>query len=127
MKQINIKQSIYRQILLSLISMTIVAILMLLIISVLSYIYKWQADKALVGITLTYIVTGFIGGWTFKRKAQEVDGAKKLIEGICLGSMFMFLLIGSSVVFTENSFGISGRFFMIWMLLVGSSCLGRIL
>lgn len=127
MKQINGKQAGYKQILVSIIVMTITALTMLLIVSILSYLYKWQADKALVGITLTYIVTGFVGGWTFKRKAQEVDEAKKLIEGICLGSMFMFLLIGNSIIFTENAFSISGRFFMIWMLLVGSACLGRIL
>ena len=127
MKQINGKQAVYKQILVSIIVMIIIALTMLLIISLLSYIYKWQADKALVGITLTYIVTGFIGGWTLRRKAPEIDGTKKLIEGICLGTTFMVLLIGSSLLFTENTFSISGRFFMIWMLLVGSACLGRIL
>lgn len=116
-----------RQIAVSLVTMGVVSLLMLLGLSVLSYIYKWQADKALVGITLTYIVAGFAGGKVIRRLSEELDMGKRLVEGILLGSAFMVLLILISLLATENSFGISGRFLMIWMLLVGSVCLGRIL
>ena len=118
---------IWKQIVIPIAIMILTALILLLLVSLLSYIYKWQADKALVGITITYIVAGFAGGIAKKKLSDETDITKRLIEGIVLGSLFMLLLIGSSILFTENSFAVSGRFVMIWMLLVGSSCLGRIL
>ena len=42
--------------------MAVVSMLMLIGVSMLAYIYKWYADKALLGITLTYIIAGFVGG-----------------------------------------------------------------
>lgn len=111
----------------SLLIMCVLAILMLLAVSVLAYIYKWQADKALAGITSTYILTGLIGGLVLKRMSEAKDIGKKLLEGILLGSGFMMLLVLVSMFVTDNSFEISGRFLMIWMLMNGSTGLGRIL
>ena len=97
-------------------------------VSILAYTYKWQADKALIGITITYIVTGFIGGVSQKilNKEQKNMG-KKMVDGIVLSSVFMGVLVLLSICVTENPMNISSRFLMIWVLLMGSSCLGRIL
>ena len=110
-----------------LIIMCIVSILMLLAVSLLAYLYKWQADKALIGITVTYILAGTAGGAGLKKSSVTKDIGKKLLEGILLGSIFMIFLIGLSFVITDNVFQISGRFLVIWMLIMGSASIGRIL
>lgn len=110
-----------------LIIMSLVSILMLLVVSLLAYLYKWQADKALIGITVTYILAGMAGGAGLKKSSVTKDIGKKLFEGILLGTIFMILLIVISFVITNNGFQISGRFLMIWMLIIGSASIGRIL
>ena len=107
--------------------MTVVSMLMLIGVSMLAYIYKWYADKALLGITLTYIIAGFVGGRVLKRLSEVKDMNKKLLESILLGVLEMALLVVLSLLVTENEFGISSRFLMIWILITGSASLGRIL
>lgn len=107
--------------------MTVVSMLMLIGVSMLAYIYKWYADKALLGITLTYIIAGFVGGRVLKRLSEVKDMNKKLLESILLGVLAMALLVLFSLLVTDNAFGISSRFLMIWMLITGSASLGRIL
>lgn len=107
--------------------MTVISMLMLIGVSMLAYIYKWYADKALIGITLTYIVAGFIGGKVLNRLSEVKDMNKKLLESILLSVLAMALLVLFSLLVTENEFGISSRFLMIWMLITGSASLGRIL
>lgn len=107
--------------------MSVVSILMLLAVSVLAYIYKWQADKALIGITGTYILAGLAGGLGLRRVSSIKDMSRKLLESILLGIIFMVLLIIFSLIMTDNAFQISGRFLLIWMLITGSASLGRIL
>ena len=111
----------------SLVIMCLVSILMLMVVSLLAYVYKWQADKALIGITVTYILAGFLGGFGLKRMSETKDMTKKLVEGILLGVFFMMLLLLFSIIFTDNEFEISSRLLLIWMLLTGSTSLGRIL
>lgn len=107
--------------------MAVVSMLMLISVSVLAYIYKWYADKALLGVTLTYIIAGFVGGRVLKRLSEVKDMNKKLLESIFLGVLAMALLVLFSLLVTDNAFGISSRFLMIWMLITGSASLGRIL
>lgn len=111
-----------------LVFMTLISIACLLIISAFAYIYKWQADKALIGITVTYIMAGFIGGFSKKiiEKEQKSIG-QKMLEGMLMASVFMGGLMVLSVFVAQNPLEISSRFLMIWMLLIGSTCLGRIL
>lgn len=115
-----------KNILVSIIVMGITAVIALLIVSALTYLLKWQADKAMIGIIVTYILAGFVGGQTQRRLSHEKNMYKKLFEGILLGTIFMMVLVLLSV-FVGNPFVISGRMLMIWMLLAGSACLGRIL
>ena len=113
--------------------MVVVAMICLLISSGFTYIYKWQADKAMVGITVTYILTGFVGGYVqrfFKNEARGRDVysiGQKMLDGICVGAIFLSFMILISVFVVQNPFVISSRFLMIGMLLIGSACLGRIL
>lgn len=125
--------------------MAVVSVISLLIVSVCSYNFKWYADRALIGITITYILAGLFGGFTLKRQEgkgwlwngqkigdesvgnKEKSMAKKMLEAILLGSIFMLLLMAVSTLVVQNPFEISSRMLMIWMLLAGSACLGRIL
>lgn len=113
--------------------MVLVSVVSLFIVSVFSYLYKWQADKALIGITVTYILAGYFGGLSLKLQNRKngVNGqrsmGKKMLEAIFLGTIFMLFLILLSVFVLQNPFLISGRMLMIWMILVGSACLGGIL
>ena len=118
----------FRNSIIAIIIMVIVSVLSLFVVSMLSYTYKWQADKALIGITLTYIMTGFIGGLLKKiiDKEQKKMG-RKMLEAMILSSIFMCGLIVLSVFVIQNPLEVSSRFLMIWMLLIGSTCLGRIL
>lgn len=119
----KIRNSIFTMIL-----MFLVSVICLMTISVLSYIYKWQADKALVGITITYIVAGFTGGAVQRILNKEKKGiGRKMLEGIMISSIFMGMLLLLSIFVVQNSFAISSRFLMIWMILIGSTCIGRIL
>lgn len=117
-----------RNLIITIIIMSIVSILCLLGVSAFSYTYKWKADKALMGITLTYILTGFAGGVVQKIINKEpMKMGRKMIEGILISSFFMGILLGVSVIVFQQPYQITSRFLMIWMLLVGSTCLGRIL
>lgn len=125
--------------------MAVVSVISLLIVSGCSYNFKWYADKALIGITITYIMAGFFGGFALKRQEgkgwlwngqkigddsvgnKEKSMAKKMLEAILLGSIFMLILLAVSTLVVQNPFEISSRMLMIWMLLAGSACLGRIL
>ncbi len=112
----------------TIIIMSIVSILSLIIVSMLSYTYKWQADKALIGITIVYILAGFVGGFSHKlMDRDEKSTGRKMLGGIVLSSVFMGGLVFASIFVVHNPFEITSRFLMIWMLLMGSACLGRIL
>jgi len=106
--------------------MSVCSIIMLLALSILAFIFKWKADTALVGITVIYIVAGFLGGCSRKRLSYEISISKKLFEGAVIGTMFMVFLIVVSFFIIENEIVFSSRLFMIWLLIVGSSARGRI-
>lgn len=117
-----------RNLIITIIIMSIVSIISLLAVSVLAYQYKWQADKALIGITVTYIITGLVGGLTQKMmNKEEKNMGRKMLGAILVSCIFMGILLFFSIVAIQQPFSISSRFLMIWMLLVGSTCLGRIL
>lgn len=126
----------------SILSMSLVSILSLMILSILTYIFKWQADTAMLGITGTYILAGFCGGlalkfahlWKGRKKEDGVQVQRetisigtKMVEAILTATLFMGILQLLSLIAGTGTFELSGRFLTIWMLLVGSACLGRIL
>ena len=108
--------------------MVVISIICLWCVSLLAYKYKWQADKALIGITLTYIVTGFVGGLSQKVVDKEAKSmGRKMMKGMLISSMFVIGLLLLSMYVIENPFEMTSRFMMIWMLLMGSTCLGSVL
>ncbi len=117
-----------RNYIITILIMAIVSLLCLVILSIFTYNYKWQADKALIGITYTYILTGLVGGLSQKILCKESKSmGRKMLEGMIFSSLFMGGLVVLSIFQAGNPFEISSRFLMIWMLLMGSTCLGRIL
>lgn len=112
----------------TLIIMTLISLISLLAVSTLTFIYKWQADKALIGITLTYILTGFCGGLFLKWKNKgQLSMGRKMLEAFFISAIFMAILVIVSISVLGNPFAVSSRFLIICMLLIGSTCLGRIL
>lgn len=117
-----------KKMLITLILMTIFSLACLVIVSTFTHTYKWQADKALIGITVTYILTGFVGGLIQKQQNKEEKSmGRKMLQAILLSIIFMTILIAASIFIMKIPFELSSRFLMIFMLLVGSTCLGRIL
>ena len=103
------------------------SIVLLLGLSVLTYIFKWKADIALVGITFCYIAVGFFGGKVKAIWSYEISVGRKIIDGLFIGTLYMLGLLAVSTFLIGNEFVVESRFFMIWMLIMGSATLGRIL
>jgi len=99
--------------------MIIAAIVSLLVVSVLTYLFKWQSDKAMAGIVITYILSGLAGGF-YLRNEGAMEIRKNVIEAVLLSTLFIFsLIIFSSLVF-KIPFGFSVRFLLIWLLVTCS-------
>ena len=97
--------------------MMIVTVMSLLVVSTLTYWFKWQADKALVGIIIVYIVAGFFGGFCLNSK-------RKMMGAIVLGTSYMFLLVVCAYMGFGILFEFSRRCFLIWLLIICSSFAG---
>lgn len=113
----------------AIIVMVAIASVALLMLGTLTYFYKWQADKAMIGIIVTYVLTGFFGGFTLSRLEKREYGRKKGIETLVLGTLFVLLLtLGSSFGF-QIPFSFSSRFVLIWLLVIcsifGGMCVKR--
>lgn len=108
--------------------MIIISLMVLMILTVLTYIYKWQAKQVLIGIYFTYILAGFVGGLIQRmQNKEEKHMSRKMIEAIGISIAFVFLLVVLSVSAGMIAFEFSSQFLLVWMLIAGSSCLGRIL
>lgn len=114
--------------------MSMVSIAMLFIVATLTYAFKWQANQAMIGIIVTYIFAGFFGGIILRylSKKEYSQGEKNIIkkkafEAVVLSNSFLLLLLAISVLGMQIPMGFSGRFFMIWLLLIGATFLGSIL
>lgn len=112
--------------------MLVTSVVTLLLVSTLAYVFKWQADKAMVGIIVTYILAGFAGGFGMRWREKKEDGKinsheikKNVIETLLLSSMFMLFLLVVSIMRFQNVFMFSRRFLMIWGLMASSAFLGR--
>ena len=101
--------------------------ILILALSILTYIWKWKADTALIGITFIYMLAGFLGGVCKKRISDEGAIGKKLLEGIVVGSLFAIILFVISVFGMKNAIIFDRRFFVVWMVIIGSCALGSIL
>ena len=114
--------------------MGIVAVISLFCLSLLTYYWKWTADKAEIGIILTYILAGFFGGrflkrcWKRKQEHTEISisHGQKIMDAVLLGTVFVVILVFLSMLSCRSDFTISTRLFIVWFLVMGSACLGRV-
>lgn len=117
-----------RRYVLGILLMGLVSMVSLLGVSVLTYWLKWQADKAMIGIIVTYILAGFSGGISLKLLNKEkMKLRRKGAEALIISNIFMIILLMISVIILKNPFEMSGRVLMIWGLVMSSAFLGRIL
>ncbi len=112
--------------------MLLTALLALGVLSSLVYLLKWQSDKAMGGIVIVYILSGFSGGvgynWMQKRQGKcQMGIGKKAVEALLLSVIFLCILMFISIFLLQIPFMLSGRSLMIGSLLIGSCFLGRIL
>lgn len=112
--------------------MFLVSVMMLLILSVLTYLFKWKADTAMIGIVVTYVLTGFVGGlslrWMEERECEKTNRTrirKKTIEASILSGVFIIFLLICSVFVFQIPFEFSVRVLMVFLLIWGSCFLGR--
>ena len=113
--------------------MGMVSVIVLVILSIFTYLLKWQAPQAQVGIILTYIISGFLGGFLSsiicgrgKKKGEGADNSMKktLICGITQGTIYMAVLLTISILLSANEGWDMVQIFLIWILLSVSSSLG---
>lgn len=117
-----------RSFLVAAIIMLLVSMISLLAVSTFSYIFKWQADTAMAGIIVTYIFSGFSGGISLKLlNNQKAKLRSKGVEAFVISNIFMIVLLLLSIFVLGNTFAFSSRLVMIWLLLMSSTFLGRIL
>ena len=69
----------------------------LAVVSVLTYWFKWQADKAMIGIVVTYILTGVAGGFSIAY-GEKKETWKTVLEILLVYVIFILLLRGISLV-----------------------------
>lgn len=100
--------------------MLVVSIVSLLVLSTLTYLFKWQADKAMIGIIVTYVLAGFAGGICLRNETQ-IACRRKLIEPFIVATAYMLLLLLLSCFIFQIPFRFSIQFLMIWLLIVLSS------
>ena len=121
-----------KNILLSVVIMGILSMITLVILSVFTYDLKWQASQAQVGLTLTYIISGFVGGFLScivrgdrKKKKHEENSLKNALSyGMTLGTIYMAVLLSISILISANTNWDMGLILLRWILLSTSCVLG---
>ena len=120
-----INKYIIQKMLIGVIVMLIVSMVSLVILSALTYFYKWQAHQAQVGITLTYIISGFLGGFLSCMIGEHSREKRNLlICGMTLGTIYLAVLLAVSVLIAANEAWDIVQILLIWLLLSASSALG---
>ncbi len=132
-----INKTALRSFLLPLIAMFLVSVLSLLIVSLLTYWFKWYAPQAMLGITVTYILTGLFGGLLQgclqygclnKEYSNENHQLRqRIISGGILGALYTLILFLMALAMSDDSRLEYSRWFSIIILLVCSSILGHFL
>jgi len=100
--------------------MLVVSIVSLFVVSTFTYLFKWQANKAMIGIIVTYVLAGFAGGICLRNETQ-IGYRRRLIEALIIGTAYMLLLLLLSCFIFQIPFRFSIQFLMIWLLIVLSS------
>lgn len=112
--------------LLSLFTMGMVSVLSLLLLSALTYIYKWQASQAMAGIILTYIVAGILGGVVYGVLKHGCPSLReRIVEGGILGGIYVGLLFVLAIAVSDGAPLEYNRWLSIVLLVVCSTIFGH--
>ena len=71
--------------------MMITSIVSLLIVSALTYLFKWQSDMAMIGIIVTYVLAGLSCVFTL-RKIERESLSKMIFDTLITSVLFIVLL-----------------------------------
>lgn len=110
-------------------SMVALSMLLIMGLSYVTFLRKWQAKEALFGIYVIYIFTGFCAGIIYKKVAQlsERRIVVCMFRGIEVGTLFLlFMVVVVLFYFKEKNIDIQ-KLMMIWMIITSSSSLGILL
>ena len=99
--------------------MLVISMVSLLFVSALTYLFKWQSDKANIGIIVTYVIAGAAGGLCLRDRNQK-SIQRKLIQALIVSMMYLFIILVSSILFMEEPFGLSHRVWLIYFLVTSS-------
>ena len=103
----------------SILLMICISIMSLILLSILTYLFKWQAPQAMLGIIVTYILTGLAGG-------LFVPSLKKG-DSLIRGTGYTVLLVGIALFVAEDSHVEIIASITIWLMVTGSCAIGEIL
>ena len=96
---------------------------MLLILALLLYKMNLEESKVAAGILITYIISGFIGGFV----AGKGIAVKKYLWGLGVGILYFLILIGVSAVSGRILLQEGMHLFTTMILCAGSGMMGGML
>ena len=82
---------------LAIMMMFIVSMISIAILATFTYLFKWQADKATIGIIVTYALAVLSGGAVLW-KIEKVTKIKLFVEILLTSTFFVLLLRALSLV-----------------------------
>ncbi len=98
---------------------------LLFILCLAIYCFKWQVQQAQIGITVTYILTGILGG-VILRYCKTSEWRYPYIIGMLPGTLYMLLLLILSANVIPQQAWDFGQLVAVWLLLVCGSELGYV-
>ena len=128
--------------LITIVVMLVVSVLALIILGLLTYWFKWQADKAMVGIVVTYVMAGATGGVIFKmlqarggdrcyieeKKINRLSTeSAAILDSLLLTIIYIATLFVASILFLKTTPIVSSQLFMIFGLVLCSVFVGKLL
>ena len=100
--------------------MLLISLLAIVLLGTLTYLFKWQSDKARIGIVVTYILAGSVGGFCLRDKIQ-IEWIKRVKMAVTIGTAYIFVLWLVSYFVIRIPYKFSMEFILIWLIVVCSS------
>ena len=104
--------------------MLMVSAVCLLVVSIFTYWLKWNSDRAMIGIMVTYVLSGFLGGVVLNRLERREYKPRKEAEVVVLSILYVLVLIIGSFLCVQVSFEFTGKCILIWLLIMCSMYVG---
>lgn len=101
--------------------MLLTSIITLLVVTTFTYLFKWQADKAMVGIIVTYVLAGVAGGIVL----GPADLKKRILQAGILAFLYLLVLTVFAFIFFDKGIEFSKQAILTYGLVLGSVFMGR--